>query len=77
MCDAYEAMTAHRSYRAAVAHEVACEELRRSAGTQFDPAVVDAFLDVIESATEERELDAAQHAAAHVRTLLAVGVQNR
>ncbi|MGZ4165323.1 MAG: bifunctional diguanylate cyclase/phosphohydrolase [Solirubrobacteraceae bacterium] len=70
VCDAYEAMTANRSYRRAVAHEAACEELRRSAATQFDPAVVDAFLAEIETAAETRELDAAQHAAAHVRMLL-------
>ena len=43
----------------------------RSSGTQFDPAVVEAFLAEIETAGDERELDAAQHAAAHVRTLLA------
>jgi HD-GYP domain-containing protein (c-di-GMP phosphodiesterase class II) len=70
VCDAYEAMTTNRSYRAAVTHDVACQELRRSAGTQFDPEVVAAFLTEIETAGEERELNAAQHAAAHVRTLL-------
>ncbi|HEY6525226.1 MAG TPA: diguanylate cyclase [Solirubrobacteraceae bacterium] len=69
-CDAYEAMTANRSYRAAVSHEQACQELRRSAGSQFDPEVVEAFLTEIEAAGEEGELDAAQHAAAHVRMLL-------
>jgi HD-GYP domain-containing protein (c-di-GMP phosphodiesterase class II) len=73
VCDAYEAMTANRTYRAAVSHEVACRELVRSAGTQFDPEVVDAFLSEIETAGEERELDAAQHAAAHVRMLLGAG----
>ncbi|HTU98517.1 MAG TPA: diguanylate cyclase [Solirubrobacteraceae bacterium] len=73
VCDAYEAMTANRSYRAAVSHDLACQELVRSAGTQFDPAVVDAFLTEIENAGEERELDAAQSAAAHVRMLLSVG----
>ena len=71
VCDAYEAMTADRSYRDAVPHELACEELLRSSGTQFDPAVVEAFLAEIESAGEARELTAAQDAAAHVRTLLA------
>jgi diguanylate cyclase (GGDEF)-like protein len=70
VCDAYEAMTANRTYRAAVSHELACQELRRSAATQFDPEVVEAFLTEIETAGEERELDAAQHAALHVRTLL-------
>ena len=71
VCDAYEAMTANRSYRTAVTHEVACLELRRWAGTQFDPSVVEAFLTEIETRGEERELNPAQHAAEHVRTLLA------
>jgi diguanylate cyclase (GGDEF)-like protein len=70
VCDAYEAMTATRSYRGAVPHEVACQELRRSGGTQFDPAVVEAFLAVVDDGTDEYELDAAQYAAEHVRALL-------
>jgi diguanylate cyclase (GGDEF)-like protein len=78
VCDAYEAMTANRSYRSAVPHEVACQELRGAAGTQFDPAVVEAFLVVIESAgAEEHEPDATQHAVAHVRELLGAGVLQR
>ena len=40
VCDAYEAMTTERAYREAIAHERACQELRRCAGSQFDPAVV-------------------------------------
>jgi len=44
------AMTSNRPYRAALGHHVACEELRAMAGTQFDPAVVEAFL----AETEER-----------------------
>jgi HD-GYP domain-containing protein (c-di-GMP phosphodiesterase class II) len=73
VCDAYEAMTANRSYRDAVSHDTACQELARTAGTQFDPRVVEAFLTEIETAGEERELDAAQYAAAHVRMLLGAG----
>jgi HD-GYP domain-containing protein (c-di-GMP phosphodiesterase class II) len=70
VCDAYEAMTTERTYRASLGHEVACQELRRCAGTQFDPAVVEAFLAVIEDKGEDSPLDAAGTAAAHVRTLL-------
>jgi diguanylate cyclase (GGDEF)-like protein len=77
VCDAYEAMTANRTYRTAVPHEHACHELRTAAGTQFDPTVVDAFLAVIDTTTDDHELDAAQHAAAHVRTLLDVGTPRR
>jgi HD-GYP domain-containing protein (c-di-GMP phosphodiesterase class II) len=73
VCDAYEAMTTDRPYRSAVPSESACRELLRCSGRQFDPAVVEAFLTVVESRGSEHELDAAQHAAAHVRTLLSVG----
>jgi diguanylate cyclase (GGDEF)-like protein len=43
VCDAFDAMTSSRPYRPAVSVESALEELRACAGTQFDPAVVDAF----------------------------------
>jgi len=46
-CDALDAMTTERPYRSAMALEEACEELRRCAGTQFDPGVVDALLEVL------------------------------
>jgi two-component system cell cycle response regulator len=70
VCDAYEAMTTERSYRPAVPHETACQELLRCSGSQFDPDVVEAFLALIGTHGEEREPDDAQDAAAHVRTLL-------
>jgi diguanylate cyclase (GGDEF)-like protein len=41
--DAYSAMTATRVYRAAMAPPAAVAELRRSAGTQLDPVVVEAL----------------------------------
>jgi diguanylate cyclase (GGDEF)-like protein/putative nucleotidyltransferase with HDIG domain len=47
VADAYEAMTADRAYRAALGHDAAQEELRAGSGTQFDPAVVEAFLAVL------------------------------
>ncbi|MFL5864329.1 MAG: HD domain-containing phosphohydrolase [Solirubrobacteraceae bacterium] len=75
VCDAYEAMTSERSYHAAVPHEVACQELRRCAGTQFDPAVVKALLAVTEDAEDEDAIDAARAAATHVRTLLAASAR--
>ncbi len=43
VADAYEAMTANRPYKEALSHESAMEELKRCAGTQFDPAIVAAF----------------------------------
>jgi len=45
--DAYGAMIDDRLYRKGRSHEEAVEELRRCAGTQFDPKVVEAFLQVI------------------------------
>jgi diguanylate cyclase (GGDEF)-like protein len=73
VCDAYEAMTSERSYRPAVPHDTACQELLRCSGTQFDPTVVEAFLAVVGTHGDDREPDAAHDAAAHVRTLLGAG----
>ena len=47
--DAYDAMTQDRSYRKALAVSEAKEELRRHAGTQFDPQIVDVFLTYLEN----------------------------
>ena len=45
--DAYSAMTVARPYSPARAPAEAAEELRRSVGTQFDPAVVEALVDIL------------------------------
>jgi HD-GYP domain-containing protein (c-di-GMP phosphodiesterase class II) len=44
--DAYDAMTSHRSYRRGMTHEQAIDELIRCAGTQFDPDIVDVFVNL-------------------------------
>jgi HD-GYP domain-containing protein (c-di-GMP phosphodiesterase class II) len=44
VADAYDAMTSARSYRSALSHEAAIRELKRCAGTQFDPEIVEALL---------------------------------
>ena len=41
--DAYEAMIAGRPYRDAIDHQAAIAELRRQAGVQFDPELVEIF----------------------------------
>ena len=43
-CDAFHAMVSDRPYRTALPFDEAVAELRRCAGTQFDPAVVEALL---------------------------------
>jgi HD-GYP domain-containing protein (c-di-GMP phosphodiesterase class II) len=47
-CDAYSAMTTDRSYRRAMSPALAVAELRACSGTQFDPAVVDALVVLLE-----------------------------
>jgi HD-GYP domain-containing protein (c-di-GMP phosphodiesterase class II) len=48
-CDAFSAMTTTRSYRKAMGTEVALAELRRCAGTQFDPQVVAVLIELVET----------------------------
>jgi diguanylate cyclase (GGDEF)-like protein/putative nucleotidyltransferase with HDIG domain len=45
LCDAYDAMTSDRPYRAGLSVTEAVEELRRCSGTQFDPGLVEPFLE--------------------------------
>ena len=49
--DAWHAMTTDRVYRPAMASHEARDELRRNAGSQFDPAVVEAFLTQLDDNT--------------------------
>jgi putative nucleotidyltransferase with HDIG domain len=58
-CDAFSAITTDRAYRRGRPIAEAIEELRRSAGTQFDPAVIDALCRVIGREDVARALNAA------------------
>ena len=48
--DAFDAMTAGRPYREAMPMSYVVEELRRESGRQFDPRIVQQFLQLIETA---------------------------
>jgi diguanylate cyclase (GGDEF)-like protein/putative nucleotidyltransferase with HDIG domain len=48
VADAVEAMASDRPYKKAMSAEAILDEVKRCAGTQFDPAVADAFARVIE-----------------------------
>jgi putative two-component system response regulator len=43
ICDVYDALRSVRPYKPALTHEVSMTEIRRECGTQFNPALCDAF----------------------------------
>jgi HD-GYP domain-containing protein (c-di-GMP phosphodiesterase class II) len=49
VADAFDAITSTRPYREALSVAHACRELGRHAGTQFDPACVDALLQSLDA----------------------------
>jgi diguanylate cyclase (GGDEF)-like protein/putative nucleotidyltransferase with HDIG domain len=53
IADAYEAMSAARPYRRALCGEKVLSELRRGAGSQFDPELVRVFIGIIETGLPE------------------------
>ncbi len=55
VADALDAMISDRPYRDPISIELACDELKRSSGTQFDPKVIDACV----KAVKEKNLIAA------------------
>lgn len=48
LVDTYDALTSKRVYKSQIPHEKAVQIIIEAKGTQFDPAVVDAFLEVKE-----------------------------
>ncbi len=47
VADAYDAMTSERTYRKPLSEKEAVEELRKYAGTQFDPIIVKIFIEKV------------------------------
>ncbi len=65
--DAYDAMRSNRLYRQAVSKQAAVAEIKAMRGSQFDPQVVDAFLecsDEIEQVFDSLQDDDSDHALA-------------
>ena len=48
VADAYDAMTSLRAYRPDLGKEKAIEELKKNSGSQFDPRVVDIFVQILQ-----------------------------
>lgn len=49
IADSYDAMTNNRVYRKAMSAKEAVEEIKRNNGTQFDPHIVEIFLNIIDT----------------------------
>ena len=47
VCDAYAAMTSNRTYRSALPPAASASQLCAGSGTQFDPAVVECFIEIL------------------------------
>lgn len=47
VADAYDAMTSQRTYRSSMTEKEAAQELRRCAGSQFDPAIIEVFVEKV------------------------------
>jgi len=54
VADLYDAMTSDRAYRRGLSREVVIKELKRVAGTQLDPGIVEIFIGMLASGDGER-----------------------
>jgi HD-GYP domain-containing protein (c-di-GMP phosphodiesterase class II) len=56
VADVYDALTSDRPYRKALNHQLALTAIRRGSGSQFDPAIVNAFISKMNHATRKYPL---------------------
>ncbi len=47
IADSFDAMTSERSYRKPLAFDIAIQEIQKCSGSQFDPKIVDVFIEII------------------------------
>jgi HD-GYP domain-containing protein (c-di-GMP phosphodiesterase class II) len=59
VADAYDSITSERPYRKAASHRFAVKEIIRCSGAQFDPEVVEHFLEVSGSLVQEQGQESA------------------
>jgi putative nucleotidyltransferase with HDIG domain len=69
LADAWDAMTTTRPYHRALRFEEAVAEIRNGRGTQFAPAVVDAFLAVLRTQPGVLALDESARAERHLQAV--------
>ena len=65
VADVYDALTSARPYRKAWCHAKAIAVITKDAGTHFDPAIVEAFLQVIDGVVAEMAVGAQDWHAVH------------
>ena len=55
IADTYDAMTSTRSYRKALTHEIAIDEIQKCAGSQFDPVLAQKFVEIQDTIRAAKE----------------------
>ena len=70
VADTYSAMTSDRPYRNGMGHAAAMEEIKKNAGTQFDPDIVEKFVRMVDEDSMDRDtLTAPEETTSFVRML--------
>ncbi len=53
VADTFDAMTSRRTYRNSLSIEIVKEEIKKNKGLQFDPQIVNVFLDILQNHYED------------------------